>query len=375
MAPALERTLARNARAANIPANHHRNPATKANNQKKQANSRCRYGPHMTIDLGLNPYGLTYHLGLQGKNTPRANAHGKGLEGFIAIATELKARVLEIYDPWLAEMGDAEVSSLKSRLDDLGMMPVVSAGLNMMGPIESALRSARLLDAKVIRLGLSPVLEGSRNAWGSKWFELQQAIRDGLGKYAPMAEAEGRTLAIENHQDFGSAELVDFCHAFGAAMGITLDTGNTFPVCEAPMDFIRRAAPFVRHVHLKDYRVQFTDEGYRLVRCAIGDGAVPLKAMLDEVGKYHDHVTAVLEPGALEARHIRFLHPNWWRGYQPTHAEGLAAAIAAARHNRLADDADYRTPWEKGEDHTLVDYELAMIRRSADNMRDLGLMA
>ena len=32
---------------------------------------------------------------------------------------------------------------------------------------------------------------------------------------------------------------------------------------------------------LKDYRVQFTDEGYRLVRCAIGDGAVPIVAMLD----------------------------------------------------------------------------------------------
>ena len=34
-------------------------------------------------------------------------------------------------------------------------------------------------------------------------------------------------------------------------------------------------APHVRYLHLKDYRVQFTDEGYRLVRCAIGDGAVP----------------------------------------------------------------------------------------------------
>lgn len=328
----------------------------------------------MKTEVGLNPYGLTYHLGLQGRGTARANGNGKGIEGFMAIATELKAKVLEIYDPWLAEMNDANVTGLKSRLNDLGMTPVVSAGLNMMGPIESALRSARLLDAKVIRLGLSPVLEGSRNAWGAKWFELQQAIRDGLGKYAPMAEAEGRILAIENHQDFGSTELAEFCHEFGSAMGITLDTGNTFPVCEAPMDFVRQVAPYVRHVHLKDYRVQFTDEGYRLVRCAIGDGAVPLKAMLAEIGKHRGHITAVMEPGALEARHIRFLDPNWWRGYRPMHAEGLAAAIAAARHNRLADDADYRTPWEKGEDRALADYELAMIRRSAANMRGLGLM-
>jgi 3-oxoisoapionate decarboxylase len=328
----------------------------------------------MKLDVGLNPYGLTYHLGLQGKSTPRANPDGKGLEGFIEIAIELKAKVLEIFDPWLAELPDAALIDLRKRLADLGMTPVISAGLNMMGPIESALRSARLLDAKVIRLGLSPVLEGSRNAWGQKWLDLQKCIRDGLGKYAPLAEAEGRILGIENHQDFGGAELVDFCTEFGPAMGITLDTGNTFPVGEAPIDFVRRVAPFVRHVHLKDYRVQFTDEGYRLIRCAIGDGAVPLKEMLAEIGKHHAHMNAVLEPGALEARHIRFLNPDWWHGYGPMKAREFAATLAAARVNRLADDADFQTPWERQADHELAQYELAMIHRSAANMRALGIM-
>ena len=328
----------------------------------------------MKLNVGLNPYGLTYHLGLQGKGTPRANPDSKGLEGFLTIAIELKAKVLEIFDPWLAELSDQQLAELKKRLTDLGMTPVISAGLNMMGPIESALRSAKLLDAKVIRLGLSPVLEGSRNAWGVKWFELQHSIREGLAKYAPMAEAEGRILAIENHQDFGSEELVDFCREFGAGLGITLDTGNTFPVGEAPMDFVRKVAPFVRHVHFKDYRVQFTDEGYRLIRCAIGDGAVPLKDMLTEIGKYHGEMNAVLEPGALEARHIRFLNPEWWRGYRPQNAEAFARTLAAARVNRMSDDEDYRTPWERGADTELVDYELAMIRRSAANVRGLGLM-
>jgi 3-oxoisoapionate decarboxylase len=328
----------------------------------------------MKLDVGLNPYGLTYTLGLQGRGTARANPHGTGLEGFIAIATDLKAKVLEIFDPWLADLPDADITHLKARLQDLGMTPVVSAGLNMMGPIESALRSARLLNAKVIRLGLSPVLEGSRNAWGSKWFELQADIRDGLAKYAPMAADQGCILAIENHQDFGSDELAELCHDFGPAMGITLDTGNTFPVAEAPMDFVRRVAPLVRHVHFKDYRVQPTDDGFRLVRCAIGDGAVPLKYMIDEIAKHHDQMNAVLEPGALEARHIRFLKPEWWRGYRPKDAAAFARCLVAARVNELTPDADFRTPWERDADHALIDYELTMIRRSAASMRSLGLM-
>ena len=110
-----------------------------------------------TFAFGLNPYGLTYHLGLQGAGGPRANPKGAGLEGFIAIATELGAKVLEIYDPWLRAMSDDEIRSLRDRLGDLGMTPIVSSGLTM-GPFESALRSARILNAEVIRHGLTNAL-------------------------------------------------------------------------------------------------------------------------------------------------------------------------------------------------------------------------
>ncbi len=321
--------------------------------------------------LGLNPYGLTYHLGLQGAGGPRANPKGAGLEGFIAIATELGATVIEIYDPWLRTLTDDELGALRDRLAALGMTPVVSSGL-MMVPFESALRSARALDAKIIRYGLTTVLCGDRHALGEKWQELVTHVRATLADRGPRVFDDGRTLAIENHQDFASDELADFCEN-ARGVGICLDTGNTFPVAEAPLDFTRRVAPHVRHVHLKDYRVQFTDEGYRLVRCAIGDGAVPIATMLDILAARGATLTAVLEPGALEARHVRLLRPEWWNFYPPKPASALAACLAAARVNRLADDADARTPWERGDDAAIIDYELAMIRRSARNMRAIGL--
>jgi 3-oxoisoapionate decarboxylase len=321
--------------------------------------------------FGLNPYGLTYHLGLQGAGGPRANPKGAGLEGFIAIAVELGAKALEIFDPWLRALSDDELRALGDRLQALSMKPIVSSGL-MVGPFESALRSARLLNAEIIRYGLTTVLCGDRHALGEKWSELVAGVAAALTDRGPRAFDAGKILAIENHQDFGSEELVSFCNAT-RGIGICLDTGNTFPVAEAPLDFVRRVAPHVRHVHLKDYRVQFTDEGYRLVRCAIGDGAVPLPAMLDALARHHAHLSAVLEPGALEARHVRFLRPEWWTFYPPKTARELAACLAAARVNRLADEVDCRTPWERGDDGAIEAYELAMIRRSADNMRAIGL--
>lgn len=338
-------------------------------NANTEADEKSRRG--RTFALGLNPYGLAYHLGLQGAGGPRANPKGKGLEGFIAIAAELGAKALEIFDPWLRALSDEELRALRDRLAKLGMTPIVSSGL-MMGPFESALRSARLLDARVIRYGLTTVLCGDRHALGDKWPELVGSVRAALADRGPRAHDEGRTLAIENHQDFTSVELAAFCEET-RGVGVCLDTGNAFPVAEAPLDFTHRIAPYVRHVHLKDYRAQFTDEGFRLVRCAIGDGAVPLPRMLDMLAEHHSRMAAVIEPGALEARHVRLLRPEWWTGYAPKSAPELAACLASLRVNRLPDDADFRTPWERGEHEAIEAFELAMIRRSAANMHGIGL--
>lgn len=326
------------------------------------------------LDVGLNPYGLTYYLGLQGRGTPRANPDGKGLEGFITLGAELGAKVLEIYEPWLTELDDDAVVQLRERLAGLGMTPVVSGGLLVAGPLDNAFRAARLLRATIVRTALTPILCGDRNAAGDQWRAYNDQIKAALKEWGPRAADAGLNLCIENHQDFGSEELVAFCELGGPGVGITYDTGNSFPVAEAPLGFTRVVAPRVRHVHLKDYKVQFTDEGYRLVRCAIGDGAVPFAELVAILKQHQAKLTAVLEPGALEARHVRLLTDDWWNGYPPKQARSLAACLRAAQAGRMPDDADYRTPWERGADAALVAYELDMIRRSAANMKTLGLM-
>jgi hypothetical protein len=146
-------------------------------------------------------------------------------------------------------------------------------------------------------------------------------------------------------------------------------------VAESPLDFTRTIAPHVRYLHLKDYRVQFTAEGYRLVRCASGDGCVPYTEIVEILAQHHQSLPAAIEIGALDARHVRLFTPDWWKGYAPKEASGLAACFLAAQRNKLAEDADYRTPWEKQEDgEKLIAYELAQVRKSAENLKALGLM-
>lgn len=308
----------------------------------------------MTLAVGLNPYGLTYTLGLQ------ANPDGTGLEGFLEIAREIGARVVELHQPWLDGRPAPDLD---------GMTPVISCGRDPAAD-DAAIDCAVALGARVVRMALTGVLQGDRHA--VDWPAIVGGVRARLARVAPKAAAAGVSIAIENHQDFTSAELIELCEEAGDAVGITLDTGNSFPVAEAPLDFARTVAPRVRHVHLKDYRVQLTDEGYRLVRCAIGDGAVPFRELVEILPR---DLTASLEPGALEARHIRLFTEQWWRGYPPVDARRLAAALRAARVNRLDEDDDFRTPWERGETgDALVRYERDMMRSSAANLRALGLM-
>lgn len=330
--------------------------------------------PQRGLRVGVNPYGLTYTVGLQAPGTHGPNPEPTGLDGFVAIATEIGAAVVEIHGPWLTDLGPAGRRALRSRLDDLGLVPVVSASLAER--LDDILDDAVDLGARTVRLGLSPVLCGGRDAFGAaRWAQQIAEIRAALGILAPRAAAAGITVAIENHQDFGSAELVAFCEEAGDNVGITFDTGNAFPVAESPLAFARTAAARIRHLHLKDYRVQFTDEGYRLVRCAIGDGAVPFREIVDLLLADGRSLTASLEPGALEARHVRLFTPDWWRGYAPKNARDLAETLRAARVNLLPEDVDHRTPWERGAPaQDVIAYERDMMLRSASNMRALGLM-
>jgi len=324
--------------------------------------------------LSLNPYGLTYTLGLQGGGTPQANPHPLGVAGFIAIVRELGLTVIELDHRWLTPLDADGLARLRGELH--GLQPVCSFWLSHTPgeDLREAVRCTSALGARILRFHLTPVLEGARAAWGARWREMIEHAHATLRRESSRIADAGLVLAIEDHQDVGSEELLDLVEQLGPHTGICLDTGNPFSVGEDPVAFTRRAAPRIRHVHLKDYVAQFTSEGYRLVRCAIGDGAVPfteIAAILEEQGT---PLAASIEPGALESRHIRVFTPDWWNGYPLREARELGTMLGRLRASRLADDAECRTPWEQGQSGAaLADYERAQVWRSVRNIRSLGI--
>lgn len=328
---------------------------------------------HPSFCLGLNPYGLTYTLGLQGAGTPRANPDPLGMEGFVRIVRDAGLGCIELDWRWLTPLSEPELRSVRRQLQGLTVIYSHWLAQEPGEGLDDAVRRAAAVGAGILRMHLTPVLEGARGAWGSTWDRMIEHARAVLGRDLAGAADAGLIVAIENHQDLGSDDLLAIVDELGDAAGIVFDTGNPFAVGEDPVAFARRAGHRIRHVHLKDYRAQFTDEGFRLVRCAIGDGAVPFPAIAEVLGAHHSPLTASIEPGALEQRHIRLFRQEWWTGYPPRAASELGTLLGRLRRTALPDDADCRTPWERGAPpDEIAAYEREHIRRSLENLRQMG---
>lgn len=327
--------------------------------------------------LGLNPYGLTYTLGLQGLGTDRVNPRGSGLDGFLACARAIDARCVELDWRWLLRLDDATLRDLGRQCREEGRDVLVSAWLTHDAgeTLADPIRMAAGLGAVLLRLHLTPVLEGARARAGAAWPAYLAHARDVLLADAPRAADAGVDIGLENHQDLCSEELLDLADAAGPHVGTVLDTGNAFAVGEDPVACATRVAPRVRHLHLKDYRAQFTDEGVRLVRCALGDGCVPFDAIVAALGVDRRPLTASIEPGALDARHVRFFTRDWWRGYPPRRADEFACAVGRLGQRAFGPIDDARTPWEaRAAGPAIAAYEQAQIARSAAYLRAAGWM-
>ena len=323
------------------------------------------------IAVGLNPYGIAYANGIAGRGTARANPKPLSVNEYVALAERIGATGIEFHYEMLTGLGESELSKLRERLTGKGWFVVVSSPLP---DADASMAGARGVGARLCRMHLSSILCGDRAAAECDWLGTLKGVKGRLREAAARAADLGLRLAIENHQDFTSQELLELCDHAGRNVGVCFDCGNALSVGEDPVAFATAIKGRAFHIHLKDYRAQFTDEGYRLVRCPIGNGAVDFREIF-RVLDGPDAPAGTIECGALNARHIRLFTAQWWRHYPPKSAEQLAAAVRAARVNRLAEDAEWRTPWELGASFDeIVRYEMGELERSVGNLKRLGLM-
>jgi 3-oxoisoapionate decarboxylase len=293
-------------------------------------------------------------------------------EGLIDLAARYDLSIAEA--PLRADLSSEEAARLRGRAEAVGVRLVPDSGRAVEAPLEALIPLAAALGSRSLRLTLSGILEGDRRAMGQAgWEELCAASARRLREVRPLAEAHGVALAIENHQDADSDDLLRLCDTVGGDhVGVTLDTGNPLAVGEGPVEFAERIAPVLKNVHLKDYRMHRTASGYRLVRCALGDGVVDFPALFRLFAAAAPNATCSIELGATQARHIRVFEDSFWEHYSPRPISHFLPALRLMQSQALPESEEWRTPHERdAPDAERCAYERDEFERSVAYLRTL----
>ncbi len=230
------------------------------------------------------------------------------------------------------------------------------------------LHTASSAGAAVVRVTLSHLLCGDRRSLSGGWNNYLQALGDRLNAVLPTAEELGICVAVENHQDACSDDLLQLWEITNnsSAYGVTLDTGNPLAVGEDPVEFTKKIAHIVRHIHMKDYTLHYAPNGYRLVRCAAGDGIIDFPEIIEIVRSNGHHLIPALEVAAQAARTIPILETDWWAHYHEGHFRNLIPALHHLWERGIAADFPYSSAWERGCDSSTVSAEeWEIVRKSA----------
>jgi len=258
---------------------------------------------------------------------------------------------VEVPTRTLEPLQQADVRAVRAEIERAGLEVIVSAFGTDTAYLQQQLSNAEMLGARTLRTVIGgAAYGGDRRAFIGKWKEFMNGVRARLAPVVKQAAANGQVVAIENHQDAASEDLLWLCEVFGGeAFGIVLDAANPLATAEHPLTFARQVAPFVKYVHLKDYEIYWSNEGYRLVRCPVGTGVVPFREVLGILAQHGYTHSGSLERAAHEARHVRCFESDFWPEYERRSAAQLAETLAFVRNHARPRDADYRTPFEKNE--------------------------
>jgi sugar phosphate isomerase/epimerase len=122
------------------------------------------------------------------------------------------------------------------------------------------------------------------------------------------AEKHDIKLAVENHLDFNSDEMIEILTNVGSShVGINFDSGNFVRVLDDPVKAMEKLAKYVYATHIKDLKIQRgvpVDEWFFFSCTPVGDGGIvdnmKLGRLLQDSG--YEGFMAV---------EIDFLHPDY----------------------------------------------------------------
>lgn len=345
------------------------------------------------LPVGLASYSFPISCGYARRENGETLANPFRAYDLITLAEQYDLCGVEIpLDALLPDTTPATIDALKATLDARQMSIVVDGPIVDVDYLTRMLPLAARVGAKVMRVVVSGILEGARHTiaqntgtmkgWNAvttgtvttapTWQDYLAEIRRRVTAVVPVLKEHNMILALENHQDCTSDELLSFCEIDPDHIGITFDVVNPLAVAEEPFEFARKIGPAIKDVHIKDYTIRATTSGYRLVRAAIGQGVIDWPAMIALVKQHSPNAYFNIELAAIFARHVRVFEAEWWSSYPARDIRAVQPFLKYAAERALPDSVPWQTPWEAGDSAEAThQYEMGQLGQSVAYLKSI----
>jgi sugar phosphate isomerase/epimerase len=194
---------------------------------------------------------------------------------------------LHLDDGVLETLDKAYLQEVKAAARERGLyleynfsMDLGGMGIGIQHDLDEAIATAESLGSDIVKVSMDLVrprpLAGSR--FHPRIKEQMKSFANRLKKSAPSAEAAGIKIAVENHCDSFSEEILWLLDIVDhPAVGACIDTVNALMVMEDPMRAISNLAPRAFTNHFRDDRIEMQRYGFKLTGAAVGEGDIDMK--------------------------------------------------------------------------------------------------
>jgi sugar phosphate isomerase/epimerase len=194
---------------------------------------------------------------------------------------------LHLDDGVLETLDDAYLAEVRSAAAEHGLyleynfsMDLGGFGIGNQHNLVQAIGTAHALGADIVKVGMD--MKRPRPLSASRFHPdvvaQLKTVAAQLKAVAPAAEAEGIRLAVENHCDTFSEEILWLLDRVdNPAVGACVDTVNALMVMEDPMQAIESLAPRAYTNHFRDDRIKLQRYGFKLTGAAVGEGDIDMQ--------------------------------------------------------------------------------------------------
>ena len=196
------------------------------------------------------------------------------------------------------------------------------------------LRTSAACGAQVVR---TVMLSGRRYETFADLASFQAFARESFQRLEwakPAVEQTGVRLAVENHKDWRTDELLDILRRIDCPLiGVCVDTGNSVALLEEPHEVVDAYAPVAFTSHFKDMVLQEYADGFLLSEVPLGQGFLDLKRIVQSLRAKQPEIRLNLEMITRDPLRVPCLTEKYWATFDKLPASDLAATMRRVREH------------------------------------------